>query len=158
MRRLTTRFKTREEHCAVMCIAQGTKDIAQRRLNRALGWQWQRWLQGSSRDTYVCWSSFYFCFFCFLGLHLPHMEVPRRGVKSELQLPACATATATRELSCVCNLHHSSWQCWILNPLSEARDWTHILVHNIRVCDPLSHNGNSLFALLKKGRCNLVQI
>ena len=22
----------------------------------------------------------------------------------------------------VCDLYHSSWQCWILNPLSEARD------------------------------------
>ena len=26
--------------------------------------------------------------------------------------------------SCSCNLHHSSWQCLILNPLSKARDWT----------------------------------
>ena len=26
--------------------------------------------------------------------------------------------------SCVCDLHHSSQQCRILNPLSEARDWT----------------------------------
>ena len=30
--------------------------------------------------------------------------------------------------SCICDLHHSSWQCQILNPLSEARDWTCILV------------------------------
>ena len=22
----------------------------------------------------------------------------------------------------LCDLHHSSWQCWILNPLSQARD------------------------------------
>ena len=35
----------------------------------------------------------------FLGLHLWHMEVPRLGVQSELQLPAYATATATRDLS-----------------------------------------------------------
>ena len=26
--------------------------------------------------------------------------------------------------SCVCDLHHSSWECQILDPLSEARDWT----------------------------------
>ena len=31
--------------------------------------------------------------FCFLGLHLWHMDVPRLGVKSELQLSAYATAT-----------------------------------------------------------------
>ena len=56
------------------------------------------------------------------------MEVPRPGVESELQLLAYATATATSDLSCVCDLHHSSWQCWILNPLSEARDQTRILM------------------------------
>ena len=33
------------------------------------------------------------CFCFFLGLHLQHMEVPRLGVESELQLPAYATAT-----------------------------------------------------------------
>ena len=44
------------------------------------------------------------------------------GVESELQLPAYATATATPDPSRVCNLHHSSWQCWILNPLSKAKD------------------------------------
>ena len=30
--------------------------------------------------------------------------------------------------SLVCNLHHSSWQCRILKPLSEARDQTRNLV------------------------------
>ena len=48
------------------------------------------------------------------------MKVPRLGVKSELQLTA--PATATRDLSQVCDLHHSPWLCQILNPLSEARD------------------------------------
>ena len=38
-------------------------------------------------------SSAFFPFsFCFLGLHLWHMEVPRVGVKMELQLPAYTTA------------------------------------------------------------------
>ena len=32
--------------------------------------------------------------FLFLGLHLKNMEVPRLGVKLELQLPAYSTATA----------------------------------------------------------------
>ena len=36
-----------------------------------------------------------FSLFFFLGRHLQHMEVPRLGVKSELQLPAYAAATAT---------------------------------------------------------------
>ena len=32
------------------------------------------------------------------------------------------------DLSCVCDLHHNSWQCQILYPLSEARDWTCVLM------------------------------
>ena len=61
-------------------------------------------------------------FICFLGPHLHHMEVPWLGMKLELQLPTYATATATRDPSCICDLHHSLEQHWILNPLNEARD------------------------------------
>ena len=56
------------------------------------------------------------------------MEVPRLGVESELQLLAYPTATATPDLSYICDLHHSSWQRWILNPLSETRDQTRNLM------------------------------
>ena len=52
--------------------------------------------------------------FVFLGPHLKHVEVPRLGVRLELQVPAYATATASQEPSHVCNLHHSSQQCRIL--------------------------------------------
>ena len=34
---------------------------------------------------------------------------------------AYTTATAARDLSLICDLHHGSGQCQILNPLSEAR-------------------------------------
>ena len=71
------------------------------------------------------------------------MEVPRLGVKSELQLLAYATATAVRDLSCICNLHHGSRQCRILNPESKARDRTGILMDTSRVLNLLSHKGNS---------------
>ena len=54
------------------------------------------------------------------------MEIPRLGVELELQLLAYTTATATQDLSQVCDLYHSSQQQWILNPLSEARDQTRI--------------------------------
>ena len=50
------------------------------------------------------------------------MEVPRLGVQSELQLPAYTTATATQDPSLICNLHHSSQQCQIPDPLCEATD------------------------------------
>ena len=47
--------------------------------------------------------------FFFLQPHLWHREVPRLVVKSELQLPVYATATATWDPSLVCDyLHHSS--------------------------------------------------
>ena len=62
--------------------------------------------------------------FVFLGLHPRHLEVPRLGVESKLQLLASTTATATQDLSRVCDLHHSSRQHQILNPQSEARDQT----------------------------------
>ena len=61
-------------------------------------------------------------FFSFLGLHAWHMELPRLEAELELQLLAYATAMATPDLSLVCDLHHSSQQGWILNPLSKARD------------------------------------
>ena len=56
------------------------------------------------------------------------MEVPRLGVESELQMPAYTTATPTLDLSHVCDLHHSSQQCQILNPMSEAKDQTQNLM------------------------------
>ena len=50
------------------------------------------------------------------------MEVHRLEIELELELPAYTTATATQDLSQVCDLHYSSRQHQILNPLYEARD------------------------------------
>ena len=61
------------------------------------------------------------------------MEVLRRGVESELQLPAYTAATATLDLGRICDLHHSSWQHWTLNPLSEVRDQTRILMYTSQI-------------------------
>ena len=77
--------------------------------------------------SHTFWFFLFFVFFYF-GLHPRHTEVPRPGVKSELQLPANATATAMLDPSCICDLQCSSWQCHILNPLCEARDRTRILM------------------------------
>ena len=83
--------------------------------------------QATERKIIFFFFPFSFFLFC-LGPHLPHMEVPRLGVESELQLLAYTTANATWDLSHICNLHHSSRQRQILYPLSKARDQTHILV------------------------------
>ena len=91
-----------------------------------------------------------FFFLAFLGPHPWHMEVPRLGFELELQLLAftTATATATQDPSRVCNLHHSLWQHWVLNPLSKARDQTCILTDASQIHFLLSHYGNSIFFLL----------
>jgi len=112
-------------------------------------------------EWFISWFGFYFMkfkfylhfsLFLFLGLHLQHMEVPRLGVKSELQLPAYATATAMPDPSCICNLGHRLQQHRILNPLSKAGDWTHILTDDDQALHLLSDNGNSstyiLFSIL----------
>ena len=66
-----------------------------------------------------CLSLFFIIF--FLGSSPQHMEVPRLGIESELQLSG---------------LHHSSRQYQILNPLGETRDQTLNLMvpSRIRFC------------------------
>ena len=75
------------------------------------------------------------------------MEVPRLGVQPgvqlELQLPAYTTATETWDPSRICNLHYSSQECRILNPLNKGKDRTHILMDTSQILNPLSHSGNS---------------
>ena len=87
---------------------------------------------------------FYFVLFIILGANLRYMEVPRLGVESKLQLLAYTTTTLTWDLSHIFNLHHSSQQRRILNPLNEARDGTHFLVDTSWVLNLLSHSGNLL--------------
>jgi len=82
------------------------------------------------KNTTICLClGFFFFFFAFLSPHLQHMEVPRLGVKSELQLRAYTTATVMPDPSHVCDLYHSSQQCRILNPLSKFRDQTCVLMN-----------------------------
>ena len=77
---------------------------------------------------------FFLCFFCFcfcfgfLGLHLQHAEFPRLGVKLKLQLLVYTTAMAMPDPICIWDLHCRSQQCRILNPLSEARGRTRVLM------------------------------
>ena len=78
---------------------------------------------------WTCFLFFFFFFFLvfwFLGPHSRHMEAPRLGVELELQLLAYTTAIPDR--NCVCDIYHSSHQCQIINPLSEARDRACILM------------------------------
>ena len=65
---------------------------------------------------------FIFCLFCPFRAAPVAYEGSQAGVASELLL--LAYATATRDPSCSFDLHHSSQQCRILNPLSEATNRT----------------------------------
>ena len=77
--------------------------------------------------TYIFFSSKYI--FCFLGFFFCLFRATpaaygysqARG-ELKLQLLAYTTATAMPDLSCICNLRHSSQHPCILNPLSKARD------------------------------------
>ena len=78
-------------------------------------------------------SCLFVCLFVFRP-HLRHIEFPSLRVKSELKLLAYATTIATQDPSRICDLHCSSWQCQILNPLSEARDRTCVLMDASQIC------------------------
>ena len=92
--------------------------------------------------------------FFFLGPHPQHMEVPRLEAESELQLLAYATATATWDLSGICDLHHSSHQ--IPDPLAKARDQTCIFMDNSQIhfcCATMgTHYPSSLNSFPKKDK------
>ena len=79
------------------------------------------------------------------------MEVPRPGVKSELQMPADTTATTMPDPS----LRHSSWQHRILDPLSKAGDQTHVLMDPspgtaLMLAEPIL-SGGSVFPIKMEG-------
>ena len=69
--------------------------------------------------------TFFFLFRAALVAYISSQT--RGGIKAIAASLSTATSIATADLSCFCNLHHSSWQCWIVNPLSEVRDQICIL-------------------------------
>ena len=86
---------------------------------------------------------FIYLFISFLGPHLQHMEVPRLGVELELQPLAYTTTIAKWNPSLIWDLHHSSPQHRILNPLREDRDQTYTLMDTSWVLNLLNYNRNS---------------
>ena len=61
-----------------------------------------------------------FCFVLFFFLWPTPMAYGSSQARGQIR----AMAATMWDPSHVCNLHHSSWQCQILNPLSETRNWT----------------------------------
>ena len=83
---------------------------------------------------YSCFIADFFFFFCLFAFSraapVAYGDSQIRGI-----IGAVATrATATWDPSHVCILHQSSQQCWILNPLSKARDRTGNPMVPSRIC------------------------
>ena len=75
----------------------------------------------------------FFLSFVFLGPPAAYGGTQARG-PIRAAAAAYTTATAARDWSRVFNLHHSSQQHWILNPLSKTRDQTHVLIDTSQIC------------------------
>ena len=94
----------------------------------------------SLKDTY-CQSSlkrsgvWFGLVFAFQGCTCGIRKFPGQGLNRSCTAGLCHSHI-------ICNLHHSSWQCQILNPLSETRDQTHILPDASWIRNPLSHSGS----------------
>lgn len=96
-------------------------------------------------------SSFSFSFFLFFFRATPAAYGSSEAIGQMGQLPAYATATAMRDLSCACDLLCSSQQHQILDPLSEASDGTRIPMDTSQVLNTLSYNGNSCISFSESG-------
>ena len=88
--------------------------------------------------------SLFFFFFCLFAFS---RAAPSAYGGSQARGSVRAVAAGLRQsqqhwdLNRVCDLHHSSQQCWILNPLSKARDRTRNLMAPSQICQPLCLNG-----------------
>ena len=98
------------------------------------------------------WHSFFFFFFFLKEPNVWHIEVPRLEIESELQLPATATATATATAGSKPRLWPTPQlsQRQILNPLSQGRDRTRILMVPSRTGFHCTMTGNPKKLFLKK--------
>ena len=73
------------------------------------------------------------CTFVILGPRPRHMEVPRLGSNWSCSCWPTPQPQQWGVWTASVNLHHSSWQCQILNLLSEGRDRIHILMDTSQV-------------------------
>ena len=75
---------------------------------------------------------FFNLFVCFLGCTCSKWKFSGQGLN---QSCSCQPTAEVRGPNCIYDLHHSSRQCRILNPLIKARAQTHILMDTSWVCN-----------------------
>ena len=117
--------------------------------------KWNEWIYFL---TSPCRYDFtFFKFFCFLGCTLGIWKFPSQGLK-QLQLLVYTTVTATRDPSRIYDLHHSSQQCHIPNPLSEVRGWTRTLKDTSQICFCCATTGTPIPPLNKGTRACICEV
>ena len=104
------------------------------------------------KDTVYASKDLFFFFFFFRAIPAAYGSSQARGKGSNWSChrQPIPQPQECQDLSHVYNLHHSSRQRHILNPPSEARDWTYIFMDTSRVRNLLCHNRNSRDHILIK--------
>ena len=74
---------------------------------------------------------------------MQHIEVPGLRIKSELHPPAYTTATATLDLSHICDLATAHGNTGFLTHRVRPGNRIRNLMDTSRILNPLSHSGNS---------------
>ena len=87
--------------------------------------------------------SFFFCVCVFLGPPAAYGDSQARGLIGAIAASQSQSHSNAGSKLLVCDLHHGSWQCWILNPMSKARDGTRNVMVPSQLRLPMSHDGNS---------------
>ena len=113
------------------CTGPGTEPASPQRQAESL-------TNCSPEGTPIAFLFVWFLVFCLFVLLFRAVLLAYKSSQARGWIRAVAASlhysTATPDLSCICNLHHSSQQCRIPDPLSEARDWTHIFMDTNRIC------------------------
>ena len=95
-------------------------------------------------NFFICWSlSCIYLFVFFMAAQAAYGSFQARGRIGAAAASLC-TATATQDLRCICDLHHSSHLSWILNPLTGAWGQTHILMDNSWIHFSLAMTGTPI--------------
>ena len=94
----------------------------------------------------------FFFFFLFRATPMAYGSSKSRGAVGAAAAGHITATAMLWDLSHVCDLHHSSRQHWILNPLSKAKNQTQVLVDTsqIRFVTALSRQELHISALLLK--------